>query len=86
MLFQKQRNHKSVRKLIAFPLRCTHKFNYLLVRAHQKDFFHFVALREQVDNVLRSWLGRSFGVVNLNHSIDMLRLKVPDGYFVGLLK
>ncbi|KAG8998905.1 Small subunit (SSU) processome component [Tulasnella sp. 427] len=28
-----------------------------IIRAHQKDFFHFVALREQIDNVLRSWLG-----------------------------
>ncbi|KAG8902749.1 peroxisome biogenesis factor 10 [Tulasnella sp. 403] len=28
-----------------------------IIRAHQKDLFHYAALRDQVENVLRSWLG-----------------------------
>lgn len=53
-----------------------------IIRAHQKDFFHFVALREQIDNVLRSWLGTRW-LLRWAPEIEVLT-QLTYGYLSGV--
>ncbi|KIY66035.1 peroxisome assembly protein per8, partial [Cylindrobasidium torrendii FP15055 ss-10] len=54
-----------------------------IIRSHQRDIFHLSSLREQVDTVLRSWLGTRW-IGRREKEIDLLVKWLYFGMTVGL--
>ncbi|KLO20034.1 hypothetical protein SCHPADRAFT_817126 [Schizopora paradoxa] len=53
-----------------------------IIRAHQRDFFYASSLKEQTENILRSWFGSRW-LMRWDKEVDLLSKLVYHGFTTG---